>query len=93
MKTMSSAEAQNNFGVLLDTAQREPVTITRRGRPVALLMSPQEYDALTHGVETAESRNLRNAVHEALAAFRGSGRGGSVQRLLADREAERLREA
>lgn len=93
MRTMSSVEAQNNFGTLIDTAQREPVTITRRGRPVAFLLSPQEYDALSHGAETAESRNLRNAAHEALAAFRGSGRGGSVQRLLSDREAERLREA
>ena len=93
MRTMSSAEAQNNFGALLDSAQREPVTITRRGRPVAFLLSPQEYDALTHGVETSETGKLRNAAHEALAAFRGSGRGGSVQRLLADREAERLREA
>lgn len=93
MRTMSSVEAQNNFGTLIDTAQREPVTITRRGRPVAFLLSPQEYDALSHGAETAESRNLRNAAHEALAVFRGSGRGGSVARLLADREAERLREA
>lgn len=93
MKTMSSVEAQNNFGVLLDSAQREPVTITRRGRPVAFLLSPQEYDALIHGVETAESQKLRGAAHEALSAFRGSGKGGSVQRLLADREAERLLEA
>jgi len=93
MRTMSSVEAQNHFGALLDTAQREPVTITRRGRAVAFLLSPREYDALTHGVETAESLKLRNAAHEAVTAFRGSGRGGSVQRLLADREAERMREA
>ena len=39
MKTMTSVEAQNRFGELLDTAQREPVTITRRGRPVAFMVS------------------------------------------------------
>jgi prevent-host-death family protein len=89
---MSSVEAQNNFGVLIDSAQREPVTITRRGRPVAFLLSPHEYTALMHGVETAESQKLRDASREALSAFRGSGKGGSVQRLLADREAERLLE-
>ena len=93
MRTMSSVEAQNNFGVLLDSAQREPVTITRRGRPVAFLLSPQEYTALMHGVETAESQKLRTAAHEALSTFRGSGSGGSVKRLLADREAERLLKA
>jgi len=42
MKTMTSVEAQNRFGELLDTAQREPVTITRRGRPVAFMVSPQD---------------------------------------------------
>lgn len=93
MRTMSSVEAQNNFGVLLDSAQREPVTITRRGRPVAFLLSPQEYDALSHGVDTSESQKLRTAARQAMSVFRGSGKGGSVQRLLADREAERLLEA
>ncbi|MDP1704988.1 MAG: type II toxin-antitoxin system prevent-host-death family antitoxin, partial [Sulfurimicrobium sp.] len=31
MRTVSSAEAQNHFGELLDNAQREPISITRRG--------------------------------------------------------------
>ncbi len=35
MKTLSSVEAQNNFGRLLDIVQREPVTITRHGRVAA----------------------------------------------------------
>jgi len=34
MRTMTSVEAQNQFGQLLDAAQREPISITRRGRPV-----------------------------------------------------------
>lgn len=42
MKTLSSVEAQNRFGELLDAAQREPVTVTRRGRPVAFVVSPQD---------------------------------------------------
>lgn len=40
MLTMTSLEAQNNFGALLDNSQREPVLITRRGRPVSILISP-----------------------------------------------------
>ena len=31
MITITSVEAQNSFGQLLDTVQREPVTITRHG--------------------------------------------------------------
>ena len=41
MLTMTSLEAQNQFGYLIDTAQREPVTITRRGRPVAMVQAFQ----------------------------------------------------
>jgi prevent-host-death family protein len=43
---MSSAEAQNQFGKLLDTAQREAVAITRHGRPTAFVVSPQEMEEL-----------------------------------------------
>lgn len=42
MRTVTSVDAQNRFGELLDNAQREPVTITRRGRPVAFILSPAD---------------------------------------------------
>ncbi|MBL0355033.1 MAG: type II toxin-antitoxin system prevent-host-death family antitoxin [Candidatus Dechloromonas phosphoritropha] len=41
MLTMTSLEAQNRFGELIDTSQREPVLITRRGRPVSVVISPR----------------------------------------------------
>jgi len=46
MKTLSARDAKNSFGVLLDTAQREPVTIEKKGRPVAVLLSIAEYERL-----------------------------------------------
>jgi len=46
MITVTSAEAQNNFGKLLDTAQRETVAITRHGRPAAFIVSPHEMSEL-----------------------------------------------
>ena len=39
MLTMTSLDAQNHFGELIDTSQREPVLITRRGRPVSVVLS------------------------------------------------------
>lgn len=42
MITVTSVEAQNRFGQLLDTVQREPVTITRHGRTAAFMVSPQD---------------------------------------------------
>ena len=46
MITMTSVESQNRFGQLLDTVQREPVSITRHGRPTAFIVSPQDMDEL-----------------------------------------------
>ncbi len=57
MITLTSAEAQNNFGKLLDTAQREPVAITRHGRTAAYMISQREMD----DVEAARERR-RQAV-------------------------------
>lgn len=42
MVTVTSVEAQNRFGQLLDTISREPVGITRHGRAAAFIVSPQD---------------------------------------------------
>lgn len=55
MLTMTSVEAQNRFGQLLDAAQREPIIITRHGRTAAFIVSPQDMDELT------QARQKRNA--------------------------------
>jgi prevent-host-death family protein len=52
MITKSSAEAQNQFGRLLDLVQREPVAITRHGRPAAFIVSPLDMEELLEGRET-----------------------------------------
>lgn len=41
MLTIPSVEAQNGFGALLDKAQRQMISVTRRGRAVAFVMSPE----------------------------------------------------
>ncbi len=46
MKNMSAKDAKNEFGLLLDTARAEPVTIEKHGRPVAVVVSVEEYDRL-----------------------------------------------
>lgn len=46
MVTKTSAEAQNQFGKLLDLVQREPVAITRHGRPAAFIVSPRDMEEL-----------------------------------------------
>ena len=46
MRTLAALDAKNRFGELLDTAQREPVTIERHGRAVAVVLSAEEYGEL-----------------------------------------------
>ena len=93
MRTMTSVEAQNRFGELLDAAQREPVTITRRGRTVAFMVSSQqEYDTLTQTAKSAKSQTEIAKAQAAIAAFRSKGKGGAVERLLEDRRIDRERE-
>ena len=44
-KAIPAAEAKTNFGALLEKVQREPLTISKKGRPVAVLMSMDEFEA------------------------------------------------
>ena len=46
MITITSVEAQNRFGQLIDRSQREIVTVTRHGRPAAFIVSPQDMEEL-----------------------------------------------
>ena len=46
MQTFSANEAKVNFGAFLDSAQREPVRVTRRDRVVGVMVSAQDYEAM-----------------------------------------------
>jgi len=47
MKETAASEAKNRFGELLETAKTEPVAIGKKGHPVAVLLSFEEYQRLT----------------------------------------------
>ncbi len=46
METISATDARSGFERLLDAARRGPVTIERDGRPVAVMLSVEEYERL-----------------------------------------------
>ena len=70
MPTVTSVEAQNRFGQLLDIAQREPVTVTRHGRAAAFIVSPQDMNELL---------DVRARRSKAVAAFEAWSRQAAVQ--------------
>lgn len=59
MKTMSAKEAKNGFGLLLDTARAEPVTIEKHGRPVVVVVSVEQYERLQNSVTAPKTRRPR----------------------------------
>ena len=68
MITVTSVEAQNRFGQLLDTVQREPVTITRHGRTAAFMVSPQDMQDL-QALQVARQNHKQTATAEFAAFF------------------------
>jgi len=40
------AEAHNRLSSLLKRVQKSPILLTRRGKPVGVLISPEEYERL-----------------------------------------------
>jgi prevent-host-death family protein len=73
MHTMTSLEAQNNFGSLIDRSQREPVLITRRGRPVSVLLSFDDFGEMPFSVAQAISE---------LSPLRGKPAGEAMRQTL-----------
>jgi len=65
MKAIAAREAKNRFGSLMDAAQREPVAIEKHGRPVAVLMSVEEYKMI-------KANRLRSEVKAGLDQLDGS---------------------
>lgn len=84
MIVMTSVEAQNRFGELIDRAQREPVEITRRGRPVAYVIAEHELRALQ------DVRRRREVAVQWYASYRQSVAVRPETAALTDADIDRL---
>jgi len=71
MVKVTSVEAQNRFGQLIDMAQREPVSVTRHGRTAAFIVSPQDMEEL---LDARKRRSRAVTELEAWAATAAKGR-------------------
>ena len=80
MQVTTARDAKNRFGQLLDSAQRGPVSITKNGRVVTVMLSIEQYrrlrgaawDRLTRAMDTTSaevaSTGLTDNILEALLA-------------------------
>jgi prevent-host-death family protein len=81
MKSITALEAKNRFGEVMEAAQRQPVGITRNGRPSVVVISAESY---ARRQRIARER-MRQAMQRAgeYAAAHGMNEG-SLDKLLAD---------
>lgn len=73
LPTVTASEAKQSFGQLIMDVQREPVQISKSGKPVAVMMSAHEYESLSllrieklrttisRGIEQCEQGEMSNA--------------------------------
>lgn len=63
MRKLTAVEAKRGFAHLLDTIQDQPTLITRRGKAVGFMLSPDDFAALQQG-NAMHSKALENALRE-----------------------------
>jgi len=83
MKKIASTKAKSNFGELLDMVQREPVTIEKQGRAVAVIVSIEDYKASERLKIEALNRDLQIGIDE-LDAEKGIDADVVFKELLSD---------
>ncbi len=54
MTTTTSNDARTHWAELIDGVRSEPVHITRRGRPVAVVVDPDFFERAVEALEDAE---------------------------------------
>ncbi len=79
MQRISATKASNQFGELLMKSQREPVSVTKNGKAVAILMSHEDYRQL-------KEQALLAAIIEGEAS--GGERALSMDNIIKDAEKE-----
>lgn len=66
MTDVGVSEARNHLAELIDATRRtgEPIYVTRRGRPVAIILDPEIYERLVEDAEDAVDRAELRAARE-----------------------------
>ena len=76
LKQYSIAKARDHFTSLVRTVERESaVELTRRGKPVAVILSIREYERLSAQLESAQSRGRNLSVWLFWLGMAGCGAG------------------
>ncbi|OPY00862.1 MAG: Antitoxin RelF [Syntrophorhabdus sp. PtaB.Bin184] len=72
MKTLSLTEAKMKLSSLVDSVSStdEEITITRNGRPAAVLISPDEYESWKETIAVRADKDLMKEIRQGLSLLK-----------------------
>lgn len=67
MKTLTSTEARQSFSTIITSAEKEPVTISKKNKDIAVILSSKRYQELTRLEDILYGKAAQLAIKEGLA--------------------------
>jgi antitoxin YefM len=88
MRVLSLSKVKTNFSKVLDVVERRDtaVTITRNGKPVAVIVSKGKYDGLQETLDIIADDKFMNEIRAGVRALRRTRRRVTIDELFADEE-------
>jgi prevent-host-death family protein len=86
MKTMPLSEVKTKLSELVDAVERrdEVVSITRNGRPVAMIVSKEEYESWHETLEIMRDASLMREIRKGIQSVKRTKKRYSLDELFAD---------
>jgi antitoxin YefM len=86
MKTMPLSEVKTRFSQLVDAVERrdEVVTITRNGKPVAIIVSKDKYEGWQETVEIMRNPKFMKEIRRGIQSLKRMRRRYTLDELFAD---------
>ena len=86
MKVLPISEVKARLGKFVDLVERrnEPVTITRSGKPVAVILSKSQYDGWRETVDILGDPDLIKEIRDGIRALKHTKKPYTIGELFAD---------
>jgi antitoxin YefM len=86
MKTMPLSEVKTKLSELVDAVERrdEVVSITRNGKPVAMIVSKEEYESWQETIDIMRDAKLMREIRKGIQALKRAKKRYTLDELFAD---------
>ena len=86
MKVLPLSEVKTKLSELVDVVERrdETITVTRNGKPVAVIVSKDEYDGWRETIEIMKDAEFMKEIRAGIRALKRTKKRYTVEELFAD---------